>query len=141
MYRKKCFLSLTGFTLLEILIVVVIVGILASLAIPRYQKSVESSKAAEAYANLNALREAEWVHHGRTGVFVTQSNFNDLAIENPMNVPLPQRKFNYTAFLSSTGPGQDTFYIDANRNSGFYSGDYIRIYANGTMDETHWLTH
>ncbi|MCX5716066.1 MAG: prepilin-type N-terminal cleavage/methylation domain-containing protein [Candidatus Omnitrophica bacterium] len=47
-----------SFTLIELLIVIVIIGILASLAIPQYTKFTDQAKGAEAVANLGALRRA-----------------------------------------------------------------------------------
>lgn len=44
-----------GFTLIEILIVITIIGILASIAIPNYQDSVRKSKRAEAQKHLLEL--------------------------------------------------------------------------------------
>lgn len=45
-----------GFTLVELMIVVVIVGILASVAIPAYGNYVRRGKIAEATTNLSSLR-------------------------------------------------------------------------------------
>jgi type IV pilus assembly protein PilE len=48
----------SGFTLLEIIIVIIIVGVLASLALPRFFATVEFSRSTEALASLTALRQS-----------------------------------------------------------------------------------
>ena len=45
-----------GFTLIELMIVVAIIGILAAIAIPAYQDYTAKSQAAEAYALLDGLK-------------------------------------------------------------------------------------
>ncbi len=45
-----------GFTLVELAVVIVIIGVLAAFGVPRFLKSVERSKAAEAFAYLAAVQ-------------------------------------------------------------------------------------
>ena len=56
--NKKTLGNKRGFTLLEVLIVIVILGVIAGLAIPIYAAQVERARAQEALMNLGALRES-----------------------------------------------------------------------------------
>jgi prepilin-type N-terminal cleavage/methylation domain-containing protein len=55
MYKVK---NNKGFTLLEIIIVIIIIGVLASLALPRFFATVEYSRSTEALNSISALRQS-----------------------------------------------------------------------------------
>ncbi len=48
-----------GFTLVELLMVVIIIGILVTLAVPNYYRSIERAKAGKAKAAMDAIRKGE----------------------------------------------------------------------------------
>ncbi len=63
-------IKLKGFTLMELMIVVAIIGILAAIAYPTYQDSVRKSRRADAEAVL--LEAAQWMER-----FYTENNRYD----------------------------------------------------------------
>jgi len=58
-----------GFTLVELAVVVVIIGVLAAFAVPRFMASVERSKAAEAFNYLASIQSAQERYHARQGTY------------------------------------------------------------------------
>ena len=63
--------KLGGFTLIEVLVVVLIIGILTSVALPQYQKAVEKARVAEALQALAQLRDAQLVFYDTYGRWAT----------------------------------------------------------------------
>jgi len=86
-----------GFTLTELLVVIVIIALLATLALPMLVKTLEKAKVGEAASNLNLLRTGQKIYFLEYGQFT--SSINDLNIENPNDAT--SRYFSYTA--SSSG--------------------------------------
>jgi type IV pilus assembly protein PilA len=75
-----------GFTLIELMIVVAIIGILAAIAIPNFLRFQLRSKTGEAKANLAAIRTAEEGYFSEYGVYVT-------APLSPAGPPTNQKMF------------------------------------------------
>lgn len=68
-----------GFTLVELAVVIVIIGVLAAFGVPRFLKSVEKSKAAEAFGYLAAVRSAQERYQSQQGSYA--SSVADLDIQ------------------------------------------------------------
>ena len=59
-----------GFTLVELVIVIAILGILAAYAVPKYQGLVEQARSAEARAQLGTVRSALGIYYAKNhGVY------------------------------------------------------------------------
>jgi type IV pilus assembly protein PilA len=66
-----------GFTLIELMIVVAIIGILAAIAIPNFLTYQAKAKSSEAKTNINGIRTSEVAFFAETGAYVA-------AVANPV---------------------------------------------------------
>jgi len=60
-----------AFTLIELLIVIIIIGILATIAIPQYEKMVQRAKIAGALPKLQQIMTAEKLYYMEHGAYST----------------------------------------------------------------------
>src|SRR5438034_3673057 len=72
-----------GFTLVELAVVIVIIGVLAAFGVPRFIKSLERSKAAEAFAYLSSVRAAQERYHAQNGTYASTIADLDIKVSTP----------------------------------------------------------
>ena len=98
-----------GFTLVELAVVVVIIGVLAAFAVPRFLASVERSKAAEAFNYLSAIQAAQERYHARQGTYA----------DDPANLDIRMTASKYftvgTISAGSTGSLEDSWSLTLTR--------------------------
>ena len=135
---EELFILRRGVTLIELVTVLIVVGILATLVLPMFVKTMETTRAQEVVAALRQIRAAEKIYR-------TQENFcyprnatvtNIGTINNFLRIFL-DRRTNRNWNYSITAAGS-IFTATATRTSGRNSGETITIDQTGTIDKSGW---
>ena len=79
-HKKRAKRRNGGFTLLELLVVVLIIGILAAVALPQYQTAVLKSRAAEMLLLGKAVQSAQKVYYMANGTLSADLTALDIAL-------------------------------------------------------------
>ena len=88
-----------GFTLIELMIVVVIIGILAAIAIPKFSSVSQSAKEAEAPPMLKQILTLESRYYQKNDVYATDVN----TLEGGATLSGDARYYTFSATSHATG--------------------------------------
>ena len=134
-----------GFTIAELMIVLIVIGILASVAIPLYQVVPEKSKETEAIAKLVLIRDAMLAYREESGTFAHPSfteggpgPIEEFSEEDGRDAEgslglkrseLLGRYYSHECFSFDGAPGQDDFVIvcDGSRSGAPYANEVARL--------------
>jgi prepilin-type N-terminal cleavage/methylation domain-containing protein len=87
-----------GFTLIELMIVVAIIGVLAAISIPRFGQMLEKSREGTTKGNLNSIHSATFIYYGdQKGIWPTTLNTSSL--------------FSFSQYLDVVNPVKVTGYF------------------------------
>ena len=82
-YKQTPAQGSAGFSLVELTTVVVILGVLSMMAVPRYQTAVEHAKAAEAFNFLAQIEAGQERHNARTGEYAQTVGQLNVKVSSP----------------------------------------------------------
>ena len=128
-----------GFTLLELLVVVIVIALLATFAIPQYLKAVERTKVSKARAHLKLLEKAEIMYRADNDTYlaiaflapIDSSGLGDyvelIGLDN-------DNDWDYLALVVGSA-----LYLVARRQAGPYFNRTIFITSTGLCSTNHPL--
>lgn len=123
-----------GFTLTELLITLVILGVVAGLTTPTYFRSVEESRVNEITVNLNAIYMAQKIYalNNSGNYWEPGANPSLSSINSTLNIDIQPKYYDITSITASNSTDPKTFRAVGKRNASS-GGDGATTY---TIDET-----
>lgn len=113
-----------GFTLIELMIVVAIIGVLAAIAIPNYMNYQCKAKQSEAKSNLGSIRTMQEAYRAEHDTYGSNSSVIGFEVQG-------DNRYSY----SITNATDSDFTARANATINNET-DVWQIYSNGTLENT-----
>jgi prepilin-type N-terminal cleavage/methylation domain-containing protein len=142
-------LKTKGFTLIELMIVVAIIGILAAIAIPKFAQMLEKSREGATKGNLGSLKSAASIYYGdQQGLWPTTLNsYSTYSFSKYMGT-LPAVKVTGAFVANSPSPVGNIVVITAissvptGGSSGWlYDSSNGIVYVNSTVQDSKALPY
>lgn len=123
-----------GFTLVELIAVVIILGILSSVGIPQYRKAMERARGAEAYAGLGNIQAAEKIYYVMHQTYYGGNEANlSVAEQQQLDISLPQVGWGFG--IAANG---EAFTATAIRRTGPCVNTTVTMTSQGVLNESNW---
>ena len=96
-----------GFTIVELIVVVIVMGAIAGFAIPNYTRSVENAHYQDAMLQLKAIHSAQQIYKARSGQFwpTDGSSHGASDMNNELNLNLIENGITFTCSSSNPATG------------------------------------
>lgn len=130
----------SGFTLIEILVVMLIIGIIAAWAVPWYEHVVLKSRFGSVMASAKAIATSQEVHHLQYGSYATSQENLDVSMpEDSGNVVITLgEEENFKFVMASHEKAPDVRYVVYQHNSTNFP-DNIHCEAKADNEDAIWL--
>ncbi len=117
------FKKLTGFTLIEILVVVVILGILAAIIVPKFMSRPEQARIVKVKQDILAIQSALDLYKLDNGMYPTTDQGLEALIKKPTATPVPRnwKSEGYLQQMPKDAWGEDYQYINDNEKIRLFS--------------------
>jgi len=124
-----------GFTLIEVLIVVIILGILATIALPQFNKVVERARTSEAITNIGAIRTALAIYYIQYSTYWACDSLDTAAlISGSLDAEVTAGLWTYNI----DSAGDDDYTVISTRVApGPYTGNTIMQEEDGDWSGSH----
>ena len=112
-----------GFTLIELMIVVAIIGILAAIAIPNFLQYQMKSRQSEAKTNLGAIRTSQLSFSGERGCFIGIAPYGSVPAAGAKTVQVPWQ----TAATPPPSAAGTAFCVNPAGGAAVFTGTFADI--------------